>query len=210
MNIVQEFDLRQPSKVSPAALNAFLAGSNLAGLGEAFAAAEKHGVNARFLTALAIHESNWGKSRIARLKKNLFGFRAYDKDPYKNAVEFASFEACIDHVAKYIAREYLSPGGKYHNGPTLAGMNKKWATDPGWAMKVANHMQRIPETVPEARLVLNGRETHLPVRLVGKRSQLQLINGSWVELRSLADTFGWQIGWDEANRIVFLVTEERG
>lgn len=210
MNIVQEFDLRQPSKVSPATLNAFLAGSNLAGLGEAFAAAEKYGVNARFLTAMAIHESNWGKSRIARLKKNLFGFRAYDKDPYKNAMEFENYEAGIDHVARYIAKEYLTPGGKHYNGPTLAGMNKKWATDPGWAMKVATIMQQIPESSPEARLVVNGEEIPLPVRIVDGRSQLQLLNGDWVELRSLAETFKWRISWDETTRTVSLVTEKVG
>jgi di/tricarboxylate transporter len=31
-------------------------------------------------------------------------------------------------VAGYIAKEYLTPGGRYYNGPTLAGMNKRYAT----------------------------------------------------------------------------------
>lgn len=139
-------DLRTSSGLRPQDLDAFLQGSPLSGLGSAFIQAERrYGVNARYLCAHAVLESGWGTSRIARDKYNLFGFGAYDKNPYKYARSFDSFEQCIDVVAEYIARHYLNPNGKYYNGPTLPAMNKNYATDPNWARKIAQLMTQITE-----------------------------------------------------------------
>ncbi len=141
-----DLDLRLESGISARALDKFLKGTPMEGLGAYFVAAEKrYSVNAQYLCAHAVHESNFGRSRIARDKKNLFGFGAYDSDPYRYAKTFKSFEECIYYVAEYIAENYLSPAGKYYNGPTLKGMNVKYATDPYWAEKIARHMAKIEE-----------------------------------------------------------------
>jgi hypothetical protein len=139
-------DLRSESNISARALDKYLEGTPMGGLGAYFIAAEKrYSVNAQYLCAHAVHESDFGRSRIARDKKNLFGFGAYDRNPYENAKSFSSFEECIYYVAEYIAENYLAPTGKYYNGPTLKGMNVKYATDPYWAEKIARHMAKIEE-----------------------------------------------------------------
>lgn len=143
-------DLAKISGVSANKLNHFLNDTALEGLGEEFAAVEqKFGINAIYFLAHAIHESDFGRSRIARDKKNLFGWRAYDRNPYDNAMRFDSYEHCIDTVAGFIKRNYLTPGGTYYEGPTLEGMNTHYATDPYWAKKIARWMERVYNALPE-------------------------------------------------------------
>lgn len=131
-----------PSSVSAEFINRRLAGTEMAGLGQAFKNAEaKYGVNAIFLTGLAIHESNYGKSMIAQAKNNLFGFMAYDSSPFSSAGYFESFEAGIDHVARYLGQHYLKQGGQYYNGTSIAAINVKYATDQEWAVKIMSRIR---------------------------------------------------------------------
>lgn len=114
------------------------------GTGKHFITAEKkYGINALALAALAYHESGGGSSALAQKKNNLFGWRAYHPDPYKNGMYFESKKACILHVAERICALYLRKGGAHYNGPTLRGMNKKYASDPRWAKKIASRMEAI-------------------------------------------------------------------
>lgn len=141
-----DVDLRKPSGVSARTIDAFLSGTPLAGLGAIFMQAEHTwAVSARYLAAHAVLESGWGKSRIAKEKHNLFGFQAYDNSPYESAKGYPDFKTCIDMVAKYVARNYLDPSGKYYSGPTLKGMNVHYATDKKWADKIATLMAKIKE-----------------------------------------------------------------
>lgn len=118
-------------------INAKLKGTPMEGLGESFEeAGAKYGINPLFLAGLAIHESNYGKSRIAQDKNNLFGFKAYDKSPYASAAGYSSFAESIDNVAKYLKESYLSPSGKYFNGTSVAAIGKRYATDPNWAKAI--------------------------------------------------------------------------
>jgi beta-N-acetylglucosaminidase len=119
-----------------------------------FDAENKYGINGVFLIAIAIHESNWGKSSLAVNKHNLFGFGAYDDNPYESAVTFENYDTCIDTVAAWLASNYIFPqgsvlkngdiaNGRYFNGPTVTGVNVKYASDPDWATKVFATMQNI-------------------------------------------------------------------
>jgi hypothetical protein len=145
-----EFDLRTPSRLTAADIDNLLKNCPMAGLGLAFVkAGAKHNVNARYLCAHAIHESGWGRSAIAQTKNNLFGFQAYDESPMASAKVFKSLEECVDYCAGYISTFYLTPGGRYYNGPTLKGMNVKYATDQKWADKIAQIMQQMPAEPPE-------------------------------------------------------------
>jgi beta-N-acetylglucosaminidase len=118
-------------------INAKLKGTPMEGLGANFdEAGAKYGINPLFLAGLAIHESNYGKSRIAQDKNNLFGFKAYDKSPYASAADYSSFAESIDSVAKYLSESYLSPGGKYFNGTSVTAIGKRYATDPNWAKAI--------------------------------------------------------------------------
>ncbi len=126
------------------ALDQRLKNTPLRGLGKSFKKAEqKSGVNAYALTAIALHESGFGQSKIAKQKHNLFGFQAYDNNPYQSAKTFDSFEQGIFHVADYLKKNYLSVDGKYYNGTTLSAIGKNYATDPQWSQKVEAIMKAL-------------------------------------------------------------------
>lgn len=145
-----DLDLNTLSGVSVYQLDAVLDGTSLQGLGSAFVNAEnKYHMHAVYLLAHAIRESDFGRSQIARDKYNLFGFMAYDSNPYASAKKFESFEQCIDYVAGYIKRQYLTPGGSWYEGPTLRGMNVHYATDKQWAVKIARWMDQIYKALPK-------------------------------------------------------------
>lgn len=137
-------NLRMPSGVSAAEIDLKLKGTEMEGLGRSFIEAEKkYGVNALFLTSLAIHESAYGSSKIAKDKNNLFGFAAYDASPYSSARTFATKEQGIDHVASYLSENYLTEGGKYYGGATVEGVGKRYATDPNWANAIGQIMDKL-------------------------------------------------------------------
>lgn len=142
-------DLRLPAKVQAADIDNFIRSnrpdSPLIGKGQAFIDAQnKYGVNAQYLVAHAIHESDWGMSPIAKDKNNLFGYQAYDSDPYGSAAYFATIEDCVNYIAYFVATSYVSPAGKWYGGSsTLNGMNKYYATDPYWSEKIGGIMARL-------------------------------------------------------------------
>lgn len=146
-------NLTQNTQLTATEINQFLAGTNLQNLGSAYIQAQTlYHVNARYLVAHSIEESDWGLSAIAENKDNLFGFEAYDRNPYANAMNFTNMTidgqtgdaACILYVASYVATNYLSPKGPYYHGATLEGMNVAYATDPNWGTNIAN----IGDTIP--------------------------------------------------------------
>lgn len=117
-------------------------------------AEKQYNVNGVFLAAVAIHESGWGGSSIASNKNNLFGYGAYDRDPYNSAYEFSDYSEGIDLLARVFAKYYLNPKGAkiydgniadgcYYNGETLTGVNKKYATDKKWANGVYYWMKHL-------------------------------------------------------------------
>ena len=121
-----------------------VAGSPLNGHGQDFIDAQnQYGVNAQYLMAHAIHETGWGTSKIMHDKHNLFGYHAYDSDPYGSASYFPSIKDSIVFEAYIVRKNYLTPGGAYYNGPNLDGMNVRYATDPDWAEKISNIMLRM-------------------------------------------------------------------
>ena len=117
-------------------------------------AEKQYNINGVFLAAVAIHESNWGKSSIALQKHNLFGYGAYDSNPYNYAYEFKEYSESIDLLARVFVKYYLNPKGTniyngekaegtYYNGNNLQGVNKKYASDKNWANAVYKHMKYL-------------------------------------------------------------------
>lgn len=142
--VVDSSNLRRKSSISTAQLEQALQGTALSGLGAAFKKAEEdHGVNAVFLAGLAIHESDFGRSRIAREKNNLFGFKAYDRSPYQSAQQFSSFASGIDTVARYLSENYLTPGGKYYSGTGIGDIGRRYATDPNWSKGIQSRIRKL-------------------------------------------------------------------
>lgn len=117
-------------------------------------AEKKYNINGIFLASIAIHESNWGTSQIANDKNNLFGYGSYDATPYESSFEFENYAEGIETVAKSLVKYYLNPSGTkiydgetaaawYYNGPTLKGVNTRYASDAQWHEKVFNYMETL-------------------------------------------------------------------
>ncbi len=117
-------------------------------------AEKQYNINGVFLAAVAIHESGWGGSSIASNKNNLFGYGAYDRNPYESSYQFNDYSEGIDLVARVFAKYYLNPvgtkiyggnkaAGTYYNGPTLSGVNVRYATDKNWANGVYRWMKYL-------------------------------------------------------------------
>ncbi|PKH09075.1 S-layer homology domain-containing protein [Planomicrobium sp. MB-3u-38] len=121
--------------------------SPLVGTGEFFKAVEKeYKVNAFYLLAHALHESQWGTSLIAQDKKNLFGLNAVDGDAYNGAKIYADYKESIVHAAQHVNGSYQKVTGTNYNGSFLGnkgmGMNVRYASDHLWGEKIAGHMYR--------------------------------------------------------------------
>ncbi|AIY06327.1 S-layer domain protein [Planococcus sp. PAMC 21323] len=124
--------------------------SPLVGAGKFFKEMEAtHKVNALYLMSHAIHESQWGTSKIAQDKNNLFGYGAADGNAYNGAYSYATFRESIEDAAKRISKGYQSPTGSYYNGSILGnkgiGMNVRYASDAFWGEKIAGHMFRTDQ-----------------------------------------------------------------
>ena len=119
-----------------------------------YKAEQKYKVNGIFLASIGIHESAWGTSKIANDKNNLFGFTAYDSDPYNSATSFDNYESAINKVAETLSTKYLRTSGTkisedlvaigtYFNGTPAKSVNVRYASDEGWADKVFTYMQYL-------------------------------------------------------------------
>lgn len=115
---------------------------------------KQYNINGVFVAAVGIHESAWGTSQIAKSKNNLFGYGAYDSNPYNGAYSFSDYSECIDLIARVFVKYYINPKGTsiyggekamgtYYNGPTLSGINTRYATDKNWANGVYTHMKYL-------------------------------------------------------------------
>ena len=115
---------------------------------------DEYNINGLFVASIGIHESAWGTSRLAKNKYNLFGYGAYDSNPYNGAYTFTSYSESIDLIARVLVKYYLNPAGttiydgqqasgKYYNGSTILGVNKKYATDKNWGNSVYKYMKYL-------------------------------------------------------------------
>lgn len=117
---------------------------------------QKYNINGIFLASMAIHESNWGTSTISVQKKNLFGYGSYDESAYTSSYTFESYEYGIELVAKVLVKYYLNEEGTeiydneialatYYNGPTISGVNVRYASDPNWSTRIYEIMHSLYE-----------------------------------------------------------------
>ena len=127
-------------------------------------AKEVYGINPVFALALSAQESLWGRSRIARLKRNLWGWEAYDHCPFECARKFTSYRDGFNMVFARIKKNYLTEGGKYYQqcgdstpvtcandqpkradacGVSLAGMNCRYTTSSDWAINIRRIMNQM-------------------------------------------------------------------
>ena len=87
------------------------------------------------LAAICVHESGWGRSKLARERNNLAGLGAYDGREYACGMTFDSRADCIMFLARLLRDR---PG-------TLEQVGAWYAADPEWAAKVAGCVKCIAQ-----------------------------------------------------------------
>lgn len=118
-------------------------GSKLRNLGNAFIENQNtYGANAILMLGVAVNESAWGNSSIAKNKNNLFGHGAVDSNPYWGANGYASPSDSVKyHAQMFLSNGYLDVVDWRYFGPHLgdkeSGANVKYASDPYWGEKAA-------------------------------------------------------------------------
>ncbi|MGP7815544.1 phage tail tape measure protein [Niallia sp. 01092] len=138
-------NLKQQTRVSASELNKWInsragKGSVMYNSGQAFIdAANASGLDPLYLVAHAAHETGWGNSNIAKSKNNFYGIGAFDASPYASSYGYNGANAGIIEGAKWISDNYAN--GRYGQD-TLQKMRfnngtHQYATDPGWANKIA-------------------------------------------------------------------------
>ncbi|HUY09059.1 MAG TPA: glucosaminidase domain-containing protein [Candidatus Dormibacteraeota bacterium] len=147
-------NLTLPSGITLGQIQEFLQGTPLEADAGYFVQAEQTDhVSAIYLVSDAILETGYGTSQLYLEKHNLFGFGAYDADPFADGQSFSSDQDCISFVSWFVSVYYLNPPGsqvpsyggqpgtvptgQFYNGATPAGMNVDYASDPLWAQKIA-------------------------------------------------------------------------
>jgi len=157
-------------------IDEWLKGKNspLAGLGQCILdTSSKTKVPAELILAVAIHESNWGKSGLAQQCKNLFGIKSSTRDCEMMTSEhlngqdiqikapFMKYEnpcQSITYFGKLISTSsYYKEAMQYTNDPIqmayaihgcsgpYSGHSCIYATDPEWASKVIEHIKEIKD-----------------------------------------------------------------
>ena len=98
-------------------------------------------VNAVFLMGIAAHESAWGTSRRAKEDNNLTGYGVYSDDA--KGINKASREEGLLATANTLHERYLSKGGSYYEGTSVADINKHYCTDNEWANAVVTYSYQL-------------------------------------------------------------------
>ncbi|WP_160722733.1 Ig-like domain-containing protein [Bacillus sp. USDA818B3_A] len=147
-NLYAVLNLKKPANITAAGIVAFFNAKNpsspLKDYAQGFINAQNlYGVNALYLVAHAIWETGWGGSDLITYKHNLYGYGAYDVCPFTCGYYFPTVQDSINKVAYQVRQDYLEESGAYYNGPTLTGMNVRYATDQNWKTGIANLMESI-------------------------------------------------------------------
>lgn len=93
-------------------------------------ASQKYDIDINLLIAISALESGWGTSYYAQTNNNIFGWCSGE-------MRFNSVDECINHVAEFMATEYLSPTGMYYEGTGIEDIAIHYNESPQeWAREV--------------------------------------------------------------------------
>ncbi|WP_339251857.1 S-layer homology domain-containing protein [Sporosarcina sp. FSL W8-0480] len=147
LQIVAEKESTGLPKYAGATLN-----SKIIGLGSYIKEMEEYyRVNGLFILSAAMHESDFGMSKNAFEKNNLFGIRVFDSTP-EAGEKYATPERSIEaFVLEYANKNYGIPGRPYAKGAVpgnkTVGFNVHYASDPTWGAKISGHMWRTDKAL---------------------------------------------------------------
>lgn len=126
--------------------------SKIIGLGSYIKEMEEYyRVNGLFILSAAMHESDFGMSKNAFEKNNLFGIKVFDSTP-EAGEKYATPERSIEaFVLEYANKNYGIPGRPYAKGAVpgnkTVGFNVHYASDPTWGAKISGHMWRTDKAM---------------------------------------------------------------
>lgn len=131
-------DISSRTYLTAGEIDEYLGGTALYGIGQAVIECEhKYGVNAIFILAVAIEESGWGSSYLARTRNNLFGIAAYDSN-VDAAFNYDSKADCIDYFCRLITKEYFSIGRT-----DVYSVGSMYCTSSQWGDNITRNMRNI-------------------------------------------------------------------
>ena len=150
-NYYQFVPLRTYSKISGSTLDSYLeskgfkseSSSVLYGHGDDFIEDQnKYGVNGTIIYAMAIFESGYGTSDIAKSKNNLFGWGAFDNNT-SAATTYGSVSDCVKSQMADNLSNYLDESSNFYYwsmslGNKGGGISLKYSSDPYWPEKLAS------------------------------------------------------------------------
>ncbi|WP_392436234.1 CHAP domain-containing protein (plasmid) [Finegoldia magna] len=136
---------------------------------EVVASEKRTGISPAFMLAIIQTENGgaFGKfgygARVAAQKNNILSWNATDINTYTNANGFRNFAECYGFVCNKLNQLYLTPGGRYYNGQSVAGVSKLYCSDSnGWQTSVSLFMARIYEAVQKESLGSKHNQTQSP------------------------------------------------
>lgn len=128
-------------------LSGYAGNSVMSGNAQAFIDAQNnYGVNALIVYAMALHESGYGTSNLARTRANLFGWNAVDSDPNQAASYSGIYTAVATQMGKNL-NGYLDVDDGRHFGMAVGnkgnGFNVCYASDQFWGINIASLAYQI-------------------------------------------------------------------
>ena len=101
---------------------------------------QKYQINEVFFVGLISAESAWDVRESHRVKHNYISIKGSSTDMYT----FATIEEGMEVAAALLHDSYLTPSGRYYNGPTLSGVQIKFCPTPKeWVDLVYVRMQQV-------------------------------------------------------------------
>ena len=135
---VQSMDMSVPSGVTVDDLK-LVTKHKLVGTEETlYKLEQEYDLNCLFLLAIASHESAYGTAQFR--PNNVCGY---------GGKGFSSVNECLETVGRALANSYLSPSGAYYKGNTIAAVNRTYAADGSWNVKVANKVTYFYQVISE-------------------------------------------------------------
>lgn len=136
-NRIKTQDMRKKSNISEEALREYLRRfPNLLGIAPTIIEVqEEYKVNAILLLAIIRLESGNGRSNLAVSKNNLGGIVA----PSQSVAVHRSFDSkdeCVRFMARLLAHQYLTAGGRFFSGYTLTDIARRYSASSNWSVLI--------------------------------------------------------------------------
>ena len=106
--------------------------------GKIYDLCEKYSINEIFFCGLISAESGWNIASNHRKTHNYISLMSGGK-----LIKYDSVNEGLEIAAKKLHYNYLTPGGKFYHGKTLAGVKTCFCPSSGWVNLVYGRMQQI-------------------------------------------------------------------